>query len=66
MERRTKLEGTNASSNNMDKDDDQIIHKEQVFSDHEHNEDKLLSKQSRSLPTTRHDDFLWLDIDMNH
>ena len=49
----------------MDKDGDQIIHEEQATRDQEQKEDKLPSKQARRLPTTRHDDFLWLDINMN-
>jgi len=31
----------------------------------EQKEDKLPSKRARGLPTTRHDDFLWLDFNTN-
>ena len=50
---------------NVDKDGDQIIHEEQTNRDQKQKEDKLPSKQARRLPTTGHDDFLWLDISMN-
>ena len=60
-----KLEGVNTVSNNVDKDNDQIIREEQANRDQEQKEDKLPSKRARRLPTTRHDDFLWLDINMN-
>jgi len=60
-----KLEGANTVSNNVDKDDDQIIHEEQANRDQEQKEDKLPSKRPRRLPTTRHEDLLWLDINMN-
>jgi len=46
--------------------DGQIIYEDQVNRDQEPNEDKLPSKQSRGLPTMRHDEFLWLDINMNY
>jgi len=57
-----ELEGANTVSNNVDKDGDQIIHKEQANRDPKQKEDKLPSKQARRLPTIRHDDFLWRDI----
>ena len=60
-----KLEGANTVSNNVDKDDDQIIHEGQANRDQEKKEGKLSSKRARRIPTTRHDDFLWLDINMN-
>jgi len=53
-----KLEGANTVSNNMDKYDDQVIHKEQASRDQEQKEDKLPPKPARRLPTKRHDDFL--------
>jgi hypothetical protein len=59
-----KLEEANVLNNNMEKDG-QMIYEEQVSRDQEPNVDKLHSKPSRTLPTTRHD-FLWLDINMNH
>jgi ATP phosphoribosyltransferase len=60
-----KLEGANTVSNNVDKDDDQIIHEKQANRDQE-KKGKLSSKRARRLPTTRNDDFfLWLDINMN-
>jgi len=59
------LEGANTVNNNIDKDDDLIIHKEQANRDEEQKDDKLPSKRARRLPTTRHDDFLWLDINTN-
>jgi hypothetical protein len=43
-----------------------IIYEEQAIGDQEQKEDKLPSKQARRLPTTRHNDFLWLDINTNH
>jgi len=46
----------------VDKDGDQILHEEQANRDQEQKEDKLPSKRARRLPTTRHNDFLWLDI----
>lgn len=49
--------------NNVEKDG-QIICGEQVNRDQEPNEDKLFP--TRRLPTMRHDDFLWLNINMNH
>ena len=58
------LEGANTVSSNVDKDSDQILHEEQANRDQEEKEDKLPSKQARTLPTTRHS-FLWLDINMN-
>jgi hypothetical protein len=39
-----KLEGANTVSNNVDKDDDQIIHEEQANRDQEKKEGKLSSK----------------------
>jgi hypothetical protein len=49
----------------MDKDGSQIIHEEQL-KDQDQNEDKLPSKWSRRLLTTRRDNFLWSDSNMNH
>jgi len=46
--------------------DGQIIYGEQVNRAQEPNEDKLSPKGSRRLPTMRHDDFLWLTININH
>jgi hypothetical protein len=60
-----KLEGANTVSNNVDKDGGQVIHEEQANRDQEQKEDKLPSKRARRLPTTRHDDFSWLDINTN-
>ena len=60
-----ELEGANTVSSDVDKDGDQILHKEQANRDQEQKEDKLPSKRPRRLPTTRHDDFLWLDINTN-
>jgi hypothetical protein len=60
-----KLKGVNTVSSNEDKDGDQIIHEEQSTSDQGQKEDNLPSKRARRLPTTKHDDFLWLDISMN-
>jgi hypothetical protein len=59
-----KLEEANVLNNNVVKDG-QIIYDEQVNRHQDPNEDKLPSKRSRRLPTMRHDDFLWLDINMN-
>ena len=47
------LEGANTVNNNVDKDDDLIIHEQQANRDQEQKDDKLLSKQARRLPTTR-------------
>jgi len=60
-----KLEGVNIVSNNVDKDGDQITHEEQAKTDQEQKEDKLPSEWARRLPTTRHDNFLWLDTNTN-
>ena len=60
-----KLEGANTVNNNVDKEGDLIIHEEQANRDQEQKEDKLPLKRTRRLPTTRHDDFLWLDSNMN-
>ena len=60
-----ELEGANTVSSDVDKDGDQILHEEQANRDQEQKEDKLPSKRPRRLPTTRHDDFLWLDINTN-
>ena len=49
--------------NNVEKDG-QMIYGEQVNRDQEPNEDKLFP--ARRLPTMRHDDFLWLNININH
>jgi hypothetical protein len=59
------MEGTNNVNNDVHKDDDRIIHEEQANRDQKQKDDKLPSKRARRLPTTRHDDFLWLDINTN-
>jgi hypothetical protein len=61
-----KFEGVNTVSNILDKDRGQITHEEQAIRDQEQKEDKLPSKRARKLPTTRHDDFLSVDINTNH
>jgi hypothetical protein len=55
-----ELEGAATVLYNVDKDGDQIPHEVQA-----QKEDKLPTKRARRLPTTRHTDFLWLDINMN-
>jgi len=53
-------EGATTVLNKVDKGDDQVPHEDQ-----EHKEDNLSTKRARRLPTTRHTDFLWLDINTN-
>ena len=44
----------------------QTTHEEQVGSNQDQKDDKLPSKRARKPPTTRHEDFLWLDRNMKH
>ena len=55
-----ELEEPATVPNKADKGDDQLPYENQ-----EHKEDNLPTKRSRRLPTTRHADFLWLDINTN-
>ena len=44
----------------------QVTHEDQVGGTQEQKEDKLLSKRARKPPTTRHENFLWLDRKTRH
>ena len=44
----------------------QTTHEEQAGSNQDQKYDKLPSKRARKPPTTRHEDFLWLDRNMKH
>ena len=44
----------------------QLIHEDQVGGTQDQKEDKLPSKRARKPPTTRHEDFLWLDRKTKH
>jgi hypothetical protein len=60
MKGEQEMEGTTTVPCNVDIDDDQRPHEDQA-----QKEEKLPTKQARRLPTTRHTDFLWLDISVN-
>ena len=44
----------------------QTTHEQQAGSNQDQKDDKLPSKRARKPPTTRHEDFLWLDRNMKH
>jgi len=44
----------------------QTTHEEQAGGTQDPKEDKLPSKRTRKLPTTRHEDFLWLGMNTKH